>query len=135
METLTRLVRTVPKVSAPTYRFELLQQWERIVRSVSEAEFTALLYDLTEPSNGEEEATLTLDDVSDADRALVEPGAVFYWSIGYRTSRTGEKIRVAQIRFRRLPPLTRRERREAASEVEKLRELLGRNGRGEHTAR
>jgi len=113
--------------------FELLQQWECVVRSVTGDAFVAVLYDLTVPANGEEEATFSIQDVADGDRVLVEPGAVFYWSIGYRTSRSGEKMRGAQIRFRRLPALTASERRDASEEVNELRVLLGRDGRREDT--
>lgn len=122
-----RAVVAVPAFSNPLYRFELLQQWECVVREITEGGFTAVLYDLTDSSNGAEEATFALEDVPDGDRVLVEPGAVFYWSLGYRTGLTGEKIRAAQIRFRRLPALTRQERSEAATEAIGFRDLLGRS--------
>lgn len=109
----------------PDYRLQLLQQWECVVRSVSTDDLVAVLYDLTDLSRSEEEATFPLEEVSDSDRAFVEPGAVFYWSIGYRTSSTGQKERVSQIRFRRLPTWTAGERRDAEREASEFEELLG----------
>jgi len=115
---------SLPTFQDPDYRFQLLQQWECVVRSIGETEFTAILYDLTDRKRAEEEATFLLDDVSDSDRAMVDKGAVFYWSIGYRTSSTNQKDRVSQIRFRRFPPWTRSERRDAEAIAEELRGLL-----------
>ncbi len=120
---LNRPVRS-PRLAQPSYRFELLQQWECVVRSIDDDEFTAMLYDLTDPTQAAEEATFLLRDVPDDDVALVEEGAVFYWSIGYRTNRAGEKIRIAQVRFRRLPPLSKSELREVEDDVSVLRSLL-----------
>lgn len=114
-----------PRIGDPEYRLQLLQQWECVVRSVTPTEFVAVLYDLTDRSKPEEEATFPLDEVPDSDRSFVAPGAVFYWSIGYRTGSTGQKDRISQIRFRRLPTWTRSERNEAAREVLAFEELLG----------
>jgi hypothetical protein len=118
------IVVGVPRSSHPNYRLQLLQQWECVVRSVSTDEMLAVMYDLNDPSKPEEEAPFPLEEVPDSDRAFVEPGAVFYWSIGYRTSATGQKDRISQIRFRRLPPLTATERREADREASEFEELL-----------
>lgn len=114
-----------PRPPDPDYRFQLLQQWECVVRSVGTHEFVAVLYDLTDRLKAEEEATFPLDDVPPSDLPFLEPGAVFYWSIGYRTSSTGQKDRVSQIRFRRLPTWTASERRDAVKEAAEFEELLG----------
>jgi hypothetical protein len=114
----------VPRLSDPDYRLQLLQQWECVVRSVGEHDFVAILHDLTDRAKGEEEATFPLEEVADSDRAFVEPGAVFYWSIGYRTSSSGQKDRVSQIRFRRVPTWTASERRRAEAKAAELEELL-----------
>jgi hypothetical protein len=91
---------------------------------VSDDQIVAVLYDLTDRSKPEEEAVIPLEEVPDSDRGFVEPGSIFYWSIGYRTGSTGQKERVSQIRFRRLPSWTRGERREADREASKFEELL-----------
>jgi len=92
---------------------EALQKWEgQVVRLTSDG-FIAKLVDLTAAAT-EEEAEFSLDDVSAADRALVRPGAVFYWSIGYRVAVTGQRSRESVLRFRRLPLWSRADRAEAA---------------------
>ena len=85
-----------------------LQKWEGVVVSISENSFCARLHDLT-AANPEEEAEFSIEDVAEDDRALVQPGAIFYWSIGYYTSRTGQKLRSSIIKFRRLPAWSAKE--------------------------
>lgn len=92
----------LPAQAPLSYRFSLLQQWEGIVRDVGSNDFIAELRDLSDPAQPLEEATFNFDEVSDDDRALILNGAVFLWSIGYRT-RHGQKERVSLIRFLRLP--------------------------------
>ena len=83
--------------------FQLLQQWEGTVTEIAESEFTAELRDLTEPANYREEATFDIAQLPADDRALLALGAVFRWSIGYRTSGAGQRERVSQLRFVRTP--------------------------------
>jgi hypothetical protein len=92
--------------------FRVLQKWEGRVLQVSADDFTAIVTDKTNPSNDDEEIVFDIEDVSDDDRELVAPGAVFYWSIGYDDS-SGSRRRVSQIRFRRLPGMSSREIKEA----------------------
>ena len=101
-----------PAVQAP-YAFRLLQQWEGTVTELAEEEFTAELRDLTDPANYREEATFDLDEVSPDDLSLLALGAVFRWSIGYRTSAAGQRERVSQLRFVRIPGW----RRSAVAEI------------------
>jgi hypothetical protein len=89
-------------VSPSRSRFELLQQWEGTVVAVGEDSFEVTLKDLTTQSNPEESAELLLEDVGEGDRQLLEPGAVFYWSVGYEDTPRGRE-RKSIIRFRRLP--------------------------------
>ncbi len=83
-------------------RFELKQQWEGTVVEILEDSFVATLKDLTDSSNPEESSELFLDDVGETDRPLLEPGAIFYWSVGYEDTPRGRE-RKSIIRFRRLP--------------------------------
>src|SRR5262249_25118886 len=65
------------------HRFVLLQKWEGTVLQVlPEDSLFARLVDLS-GSGPDEEAEFSLEEVSDIDRPLVVPGAIFYWSIGY----------------------------------------------------
>ena len=87
--------------------FHPLQQWEGTVTEIAESEFIAELRDLTELANPREEATFDLGEVSPADQQLLVPGAVFHWRVGYRTSASGQRERVSQLRFIRSPAWTR----------------------------
>lgn len=99
-------IARIPDLPPSPYRFELLQQWEGTVGDMRGDEFDATIADLTEPSRPEEHATFPLEEVSEGDLKLVGPGAVFRWSIGYRT-RNGQKERVSNISFLRLPAWSR----------------------------
>lgn len=95
--------------SAPQVEFRLLQQWEGTVVCLPGATFSAALRDLTDPKRPRELATFDIAEVSQDDRELLAPGAVFYWALGYETSETGQRSRVSRMRFRRLPLWTRRD--------------------------
>lgn len=85
-----------------------LQKWEGIVTEIHADYFVAQLHDLT-ADNPEEEAELPINDISDNDKPLLKSGAVFYWSIGYFVTRTGQRKRESVIKFRRLPAWTAKE--------------------------
>jgi hypothetical protein len=89
-------------------RFELLQQWEGIVTEIDNETFWAELRDLTDPTPNREVVEIYNREVDDQDKALVAPGAVFYWSIGYDTSRAGSLMRASEIKFRRTPIWSKR---------------------------
>lgn len=82
--------------------FHALQKWEGVVTERDDECFWARLTDLTS-SGPTEEVELLIQDVPWEDRSLVEPGAVFYWSIGYRDEASGQRWRASTLRFRRLP--------------------------------
>ena len=97
-----RYVLSVPPARKALYTFRLLQQWEGTVTEIADGEFTAELRDLTDPANYREEATFELDEVSPDDQPLLALGAVFRWSIGYKTSNACQRERVSQLRFVRI---------------------------------
>lgn len=92
-----------PKLREPPYGFRLLQQWEGTVTSVTEQEFTAELWDLTDERNAREEAAFEIEEVPPGDLSLLTQGAAFRWSIGYRTWPDGQRECVSHLRFVRLP--------------------------------
>ncbi len=93
-------VWAAPSVEKET--FVALQRWEGTVTACGGETFLARLNDLT--SGGlNEEVELLMDDVPEEDRPLVEPGAVFYWSVGHLVKPSGERPRISSLRFRRLP--------------------------------
>lgn len=112
------------KVERVEDRFVSLQKWEGVVLEVKGDYFIARLHDLTVRGN-EEEVELLLEEVSEGDRDLVRPGAVFYWHIGYFDSRTGQRKRESITRFRRLPAWRQEELESAKSEADKIRDSIG----------
>jgi hypothetical protein len=93
--------------SLPQISFDPLQEWEGRVVEVKDDRFFASLLDITAGKHFEEEiAEFPLDDVSDIDRPLLRPGALFRWLIGYARRSSGTKYRVSSLVFRRLPQWT-----------------------------
>lgn len=101
-----------------------LQEWEGQVQEVGPTYFSARLVDLTAGEKVEtEEAELPLDDLIESDRALLVPGAVFRWIIGYRYM-YGQKDRFTRFVIRRLPMWTEQEIRSADQEADELHHAL-----------
>lgn len=105
-------------------RFDALQKWEGQVTEVDDSTFTAVLLDVLEPSV-EEEVEFDLEEVSRGDLDLVTPGAVFYWSVGYRTETSGERSRSSVLVFRRLPAWSEADLQKAADRAKELRDRFG----------
>jgi hypothetical protein len=102
--------RQVLALPPPSFRFQrweenfiTLARWEGRVLEVTESSLIAALIDELDHESPEEEARIPIDEISPADLELVKPGALFYWSIGYRLSGSGQRFRESVIRFRRLP--------------------------------
>lgn len=117
--------RLMPLPPAPAGKefFRVIQKWEGYVIEVTQDSFWARLTVLT-GEEGDQNAEILISAVDEEDLPLVEPGAIFYWSIGYRED---EKARVAQdsiIRFRRLPAWTGVDQMRAAVIEEKLKHLF-----------
>jgi hypothetical protein len=104
----------------PDHSFQLLQLWEGSVLSADKDGFQAILQDKTDPKHSDEKVVLSWDIIDPSDRRLVQPGAVFYWSIGYSESRTKQRVTESKIRFRRLPRLTNREIKQAEERAAEL---------------
>ena len=99
------------------------QEWEGYVTEISGEEFSAHLLDLT--SDGvEEEATFSVDDVSNIHRSLLKEGAVFRWSIVYERSKGGTKKRVSSIVFRRLPAWSKRDIAKSLEDAEQYQQNI-----------
>ncbi len=114
---------SIPTPTLPQAEFDALQKWEGHVVSVGETEFTATLIDLTQPGI-EEETVLELSEVTEDDLVLVQPGAVFYWSVGYRVDQSGERSRSSVIWFRRLPAWTEKDIERAEVRAAELKAKL-----------
>jgi hypothetical protein len=115
-----------PSITSRENFFAALQEWEGYVVEIGNDSFTARLRDVTAGSmHEEEEAEFPLDDISESDRDLLKPGAIFRWAIGYLRTRGGTKRRISQIVFRRLPQWTARDLKESLRDARALIASLG----------
>lgn len=106
----------------PSSAFVALQEWEGHVVEVDKdnAVFTAQITDMTNRKTSEtEEAEFPISDLTDSDLELLQPGAIFRWSIGYQRDH-GTKRRISQIVFRRLPQWRASDLAAAALQAETL---------------
>ncbi|MBI4081268.1 MAG: hypothetical protein HY423_01525 [Candidatus Lambdaproteobacteria bacterium] len=97
-----------------------MEQWEGTVQTISQKKFVAVLRSMLSAERTEESATFEIDSVPDADLSLVQPGAVFYWSVGYRNELSGQKVLMSVVRFRRLPAWSKRDIERARNTAEKF---------------
>jgi hypothetical protein len=93
------------------------------VIEISKDHIIAQLMDLNLPGN-EEIAEIPIEEISSSDHDLLREGAVFYWTIGYRDSTSGQRERISIIRFRRLPMWTEKEILRAKESGERIFEQL-----------
>lgn len=103
--------------------FVSLQKWEGYVVNVVGSIINVRVIDLTNDGT-EEFAELYFDDIPDDDKELVVTGAVFYWSIGYLNTISGQRIRSSIIKFRRLPQWTSSELENIKHRVDDIKEKL-----------
>jgi len=86
--------------------------------------FTARLVDQSNPGTADEEVELSLEEISPDDLALVAPGAIFYWNIGYETTSSGQRKRSSVIRLRRLPAWSAKDIETAQTRASELYKAL-----------
>jgi len=108
----------------PAPREITLQEWEGRVLQLEGRIVIARLVDITAGDTEEkEEVELPLDDVTEADQGLLQPGALFRWILGYSYA-SGRKERFARVIVRRLPVWTEREMQEADREASELHNAI-----------
>lgn len=104
---IVELVLPPPKMPPFKEYFKAIQKWEGKVISFAGDTFKATLSPLV-GDKIDQEAEIYVEDVTPDERPLIEPGAVFYWSIGYLERPSGRR-RESVLRFRRLPTWTTNE--------------------------
>jgi hypothetical protein len=123
---LPQLIPTADRVDTSERPREILialQSWEGVVLDVNDRSFVVRLVDVA-GEHDDEEVKLSREELSDFDLELLEPGAILYWTIGYRQQIRGSRERVSRIRLRRVPAWTERQLGEAQERAEDLaREL------------
>lgn len=108
----------------PRRRFIALQKWEGTVIELENGIIRAEIRDLMRREQAIEEITFSFEDISQSERSLVLAGAVFYWTIGYVDTATGQRKRESTISFRRLPAWRRSEIEAVKSASRPLLDLL-----------
>ncbi len=101
-----------------------IKKWEGKISEVdfNKEIFWAFIRDNKFP-NIEEETYFSFDDIDENDQNLVEEGAIFYWSIGYKRTLSGGREKVSIILFRRLPAWNI-EQKKVDDKIEKLKKLF-----------
>jgi hypothetical protein len=105
-----------------------ISHWEGVVERVSGDRFFCRLTPLNDDDerNKVEFTEFEVDDLAnESDIPLVQPGAIFYWTIGRARNAAGTITNVSLVRFRRLPLVTAYQRKRAEREAEDTLEALG----------
>jgi hypothetical protein len=97
-----RIPRPIVDAQPSRLGFILLQKWEGTVLEADDSSFTAKLVDGTGnlPAH---DAVFARAELPEDEQSLVEEGAPFVWTLGYRKI-GGTRERASVIYFRRLPP-------------------------------
>ena len=95
-------IKIVPFLDALKGSFKMLQQWDGRVVEIRGSEFTAIITDKTNPDVEDQFVAVDTEDITPNEVTLIEPGAVFYWSIGFFDYPGRGRSRESRIRFRRL---------------------------------
>jgi hypothetical protein len=123
-----RLAHLIPPPSpadAPREAIMALQNWQGVVLEVRADSFVARVVDAA-GEHPDEEVELPREDLSPFEIDLLEEGAIFYWTIGYRQRLPrGQRERISRIRLRRLPAWSRSELAAARARAEALGRDLG----------
>jgi len=82
-------------------KISVSNRWEGSVLSISDGFFEAKLTPMAEHGPAVF-AELSIEDVSEDDRALLIPGAIFYIAAGHLQQPGGRIMRTSVLRFRRL---------------------------------
>ncbi len=109
----------------PREVFLVLQDWEGSVETIGSETFTARLRDRADDGTYVGEmAELPIADVSEDDQELLQPGAVFYLTVGRLVRESGRRDLVGRIVFRRLPAWTASSFRRAEQRADRLARFL-----------
>jgi hypothetical protein len=109
--------------------FAPLYQWEGVVEEVNGDGFRARLFPVEDGhahAARVEYADFAYDDLADeSDHELVRRDAVFYWTVGKSRNAAGTYTNTSLVRFRRLPPATQYQARQASRDADALLADLG----------
>ena len=98
-----------PVIDLRKPREDIKQIWNGVVTEFNDQEFTVRLEDKINPENPDELVVLSIDEIDDRDKHLINVGAMLLWHIGYRYGPNNPRERFSKIAFRRLPRWTEEE--------------------------
>lgn len=117
---------------------QALSEWEGVVEEVKGRKFRCRLVPVEDgrPNTARVEFTeFDVDDLaSESDVKLVQPGAVFYWTIGRSQNSAGTRTNVSLVRFRRIPAAGSYRQRKARREADQLIQEIGEAGNASGTS-
>lgn len=117
-----RVPRVLPPEKGARFGFILLQKWDGSVLECDNETFTAKLLDTygeLEPHN----ATFSRSELLPDEQLLIEPGASFVWTLGYRQIGSTRE-RTSVLYFRRLPAWSESEIALAQERATALRQTI-----------
>jgi hypothetical protein len=123
---------TVVRVSTPNFgkrAFQPIGQWEGVVQSIKDSGFRGRVTEVDGNGHSRQSREFTEfyfeDLANESDRELVQPGAVFYWTVGRGRNDAGTIENRSLVRFRRLPPPSAARQRLADLEADSILRNLG----------
>lgn len=122
-----RNTRTLDVVKGFNRIEDIKQRWDGVVVDIQNDVLTVKLSDLTNRDNPEEIIELSIEEIEDRDRPLVEAGAMFLWHVGYRYGPKYPRERFSKISFRRLIPWTESELQDAENKAKEYFDFFSAN--------
>lgn len=117
--------RQPPPLQRERERFEVLDNWEGVVKAVEgDFFFASMRHTNSEIERAEDEFEVHIDNVARGDRELVRIGAIFYLTVGIRHPRGEGPQKTTQLIFRRMPRWSSRDIARAEAAATELWEKL-----------
>lgn len=100
-------------------KYKLLGEWVGIVEEIHDQYFVANVRDSLNPHHSRELAEFNNDDILNSELKHLATGAIFYWTIGYKTT-NNTKYKVSNINFRKSLPISNSLKEKAQEQSNKL---------------
>ena len=120
---VTNLLSRFPGHSRHAERRTLspLGEWEGFVEKIEDDGFVVRMVDVkSKTSLPEELARFSKSEVADHQKERLRVGAIVRWVVGLEKLPTGQRRRVSELHFRRLPAYTRRDLQRATQKAMEL---------------
>ena len=122
--------RLVPPISARRFRpafppharsFNPIMEWEGYVESIGDEDFVVKMADVRSGKGLPSDlAIFSKEDLNEYDKDLLQEGAIVRWVLGMERLPSGQRRRVSELHFRRLPAHTAADFKRAKKEAREL---------------